>query len=43
MEKQDTNHSFYKKDAKEIFKYFKLYDDDIWIKYYNKYKSNFEF
>lgn len=40
---KDINHSFYKNDAKEIFKYFKLYDDDIWIKYYNKYKSNFEF
>jgi putative phosphoesterase len=40
---KDKNHNLYKDDAKGIYKYFKLYDDDIWLGLYEKYKSQFEF
>ena len=40
---KERNHNLYKSDANGIYKYFKLYDDDIWIGTYNKYKNYFEF
>ena len=40
---KERNHNLYKTDAESIYKYFKLYDDDIWINTYNKYKNYFEF
>ena len=42
-EMEKRNHNLYKPDAKGIYKYFKLYDDDIWLSLYNKYKQYFEF
>ena len=32
---------WYRDDAKGIFKYFRLYDDDIWLSLAEKYKDNF--
>lgn len=32
----------YKDDATGIFKYFKLFDDDIWLKLAEKYEEYFE-
>ena len=40
---RERNHNLYKSDAQGIYKYFKLYDDDIWLNTYNKYKNYFEF
>jgi putative phosphoesterase len=40
---KDRNHNLYKDDAKGIYKYFKLYDDDIWVGLYEKYIEQFEF
>ena len=40
---KERNHNLYQSDAQGIYKYFKLYDDDIWIGLYNKYKEYFEF
>lgn len=37
------NGKWYKDDAKGIYKYFKLFDDDIWISLAEKYKEYFEF
>jgi putative phosphoesterase len=34
---------WYKDDAKGIYTYFKLYDDDIWLSLAEKYKKYFEF
>lgn len=35
--------AWYKEDAKSIFKYFKLYDDDVWTGLAEKYKQYFVF
>ncbi len=37
----DRNGKWYKDDAKGIFTYFKLYDDDIWLGLAEKYKEYF--
>lgn len=37
------NGKWYKDDAKGIYKYFKLFDDDIWISLAEKYKEYFVF
>ena len=39
----ERNGKWYKDDAKGIFKYFKLFDDDIWISLAEKYKNYFVF
>lgn len=37
------NQKWYKDDAKGIYKYFKLYDDELWLSLADKYKEYFEF
>ncbi len=37
------NQKWYKNNAKGIFKYFKLYDDELWLSLANKYKKYFGF
>lgn len=39
----EKNKKLYKDDATGIFKYFKLYDDDIWMGLYSKYKNELKF
>ena len=39
----ERNGKLYKDNAKGIFKYFKLYDDDIWLGLAEKYKNEFIF
>ncbi len=39
----EKNGKWYKDDAKGIFTYFKLYDDDIWLGLAEKYKDYFVF
>lgn len=39
----EKNGKWYKDNAKGIFKYFKLYDDDIWLGLAKKYKEYFVF
>ena len=39
----ERNGKWYKKDANGIFKYFKLFDDDIWISLSKKYSEYFVF
>lgn len=39
----ERNKKLYRDDAKGIFKYFKLYDDDIWLGLAEKYKKYFVF
>lgn len=41
-EMKKLNHNLYKPDAQGIYKYFKLCDDEIWLKLYDKYKKYFE-
>lgn len=36
------NKALYREDATGIYKYFKLYDDDIWLGLYEKYINEFE-
>lgn len=38
----DKNKKLYKEDATGIYTYFKLYDDDVWLELYKKYKNEFE-
>ena len=35
--------AWYKEDAKGIYKYFKLFDDDVWKGLEEKYRKYFEF
>lgn len=37
------NEKWYKEDAKGIYKYFKLYDDELWLGLAKKYEKYFEF
>lgn len=37
------NKKWYKEDAKGIYKYFKLYDDELWLSLAKKYEKYFEF
>lgn len=37
------NQKWYKDDAKGIYKYFKLYDDELWLSLADKYKEYFKF
>ena len=37
------NEKWYKEDAKGIYKYFKLYDDKLWLSLAKKYEKYFEF
>ncbi len=37
------NEKWYKEDAKGIYKYFKLYDDNLWLSLAQKYEKYFEF
>jgi len=37
----ERNRKLYRDDAKGIYKYFKLYDDDIWLELTEKYKQFF--
>lgn len=39
----ERNGKWYREDAKGIFKYFKLFDDDIWLDLAEKYKEYFSF
>lgn len=39
----ERNGKWYRDDAKGIFKYFKLFDDDIWLDVAEKYKEIFSF
>ena len=39
----ERNGKWYRDDAKGIFKYFKLFDDDIWLDLAEKYKEIFSF
>lgn len=40
---RERHGKLYRDDAKGIFKYFKLFDDDIWLSLYEKYKDKFDF
>lgn len=39
---KNAGKKLYKEDATGIYKYFKLYDDDIWINSYNNYKNQLD-
>ena len=39
----ERNGKWYQDDAKGIFKYFKLFDDDIWLDVAAKFKDIFSF